>query len=200
MIMAHRRGGNKTPNSSRVYHGQPKPRFLHYSGAVGGQCVVFAGYTEDFLSSKVELSSTIEVFDQYLEQWRQLKTTGSPPKGLYYGCCSTTVTGDMYVYGGHDGGNYCGGLYKLVMTDSEDQKLKWSQLSVESNQSGPMRKAGCGMVYLRNKKKLAIIGGLGIPHDHRPPQQGSTFIKNVGFTDGSGFTNEIHLFDIKAGK
>ena len=63
---------------------QPKPRLAPCSCTVRGQCVIFAGRTDgDFLKSKEELSSTVEVFDQYLEQWRVLTTTGSPPKGLY---------------------------------------------------------------------------------------------------------------------
>ena len=118
---------------------EPKPRFLHYAGAVGGECFIFAGVTVDFLKTKEELSSTIEVFDQYLEQWRALKTTGSPPKGLYTGGCCVSPSGDLYVYGGFDGSIRCGGLYKLT-------SLEWSQLSTESDTNGPMKKGNCRMV------------------------------------------------------
>ena len=170
---------------------QPKPRVGSYSSAVKGQCVIFAGYTDDFLKFKEELSSTVDVFDQYQEQWRVLKTTGSPPKGLYGGGCCSTPTGDLYVYGGRDGSGYRAGLYKLAMNS---QELEWSQLSIESDPSGPMRKSSCGMVCFHNKK-LAIIGGYGIPH--RPSQPGSTFIKDKGITDGRGYTNEIHFYDIE---
>ena len=65
-------------NRPRYY--EPKFRLGHYAGTVGGECFVFAGRTGDFLKTKEELSSTIEVFDQYLERWRALKTTGSHPK------------------------------------------------------------------------------------------------------------------------
>ena len=92
---------------------EPKPRYYHYAGAVGGVLFVFAGRTTDFCKTKEELSSTIEVFDQYLEQWRQLKTIGSPPKGLYTGGCCVSRNGDLYVYGGYDGTTILGGLYKL---------------------------------------------------------------------------------------
>ena len=140
--------------------------------------MVFAGRTDDFLKSKEELSSTVEVFDQYVEQWRVLKTTGSPPKGLYGGACCSTPNGDLYIYGGYDGSDprYHGGLYKLAMSS---QELEWSQLSVESDPNGPMRKSGCGMVCFDNKK-LAVIGGKGIPHG--PPQPGSTFITKARLT------------------
>ena len=181
-------GFNKATNTY-----QPKPRVAPYSSAVKGQCVIFAGLTDDFLKSKEELSSTVEVFDQYLEQWRVLKITGSPPKGLFYGACCSAPNGDLYIYGGHDGSHYRSGLYRLKLATSS-QKLERSQLSVESDPNGPLRKAGCGMVCFDNKK-LAVIGGLGIPHG--PPQPGSTFIRDERYTDGRGFTNEIHFYDIE---
>ena len=73
-------------------------------------------------------------------------------------------------------------------------ELEWSQLSVESDPNGPMRKGYCGMVCFDNKK-LSVIGGHGIPHG--PPQPGSIFSMNKGDTDGSGFTNEIHFMMLK---
>ena len=164
---------------------EPKPRYDHYAGAVGGQCFVFAGRTVDFDNTKEELSSTVEVFDQYLEEWKALKTTGSPPKGLYAGGCCVSPSGDLYTYGGHDGSKWHGGLYKL-------SSLKWSQISADSDPNGPMRKAGCGMVFFY-KSKLAIIGGYGLPHG--PPQPGASFVKDKGYTNGTVWTNEIHVID-----
>ena len=114
---------------------EPKPRLCHYAGAVGGESFIFAGRTADFFVTKKELSSTIQVFDHYLEQWRELKTTGSPPKGLYDGGCCVSPSGDLYVYGGHSGSIAHGGLYKL-----SSRTLKWSQLSGESEVNGPMKK------------------------------------------------------------
>ena len=174
-------------NRPRYY--EPKFRLGHYAGTVGGECFVFAGRTGDFLKTKEELSSTIEVFDQYLERWRALKTTGSPPKGLYAGGCCVSPSGDLYVYGGHDGTAHRGGLYKLT-------SLEWSQLSAESDINGPMKKIGCGMVCFSNKNKISIIGGYGLPLG--PPQPGSSskFIKDKHHTDGHGWTNEIHIFDM----
>ena len=168
---------------------EPKPRSSHYAAAVEGQCFIFAGRTEDIETIKEELSSTIEVFDQYLEQWRALKTTGSPPKGLINGGCCVSPSGDLYTYGGsQDKSVRRGGLYKLKLS------LEWSQLSAESDLNGPMRKTGFGMVWFC-KKKIAIIGGLGLPLG--PLQPGSSFVKIRNATDGRGHTNEIHIFDIE---
>ena len=169
---------------------KPKARLYHYAGAVGGELFVFAGRTVDFDDTKGNLSSTIEVFDQYLERWRQLKTSGSPPKGLYDGRCCVSPSGDLYVYGGVDGSfSRRGGLYKL-------SSLKWSQLSGESDMNGPTKKAGCGMVCF-NKNKVAVIGGYLSP----PPaslQPGATFIEDKRYNVGHmhGWTNEIHIFDV----
>ena len=80
----------------------------------------------DCSKTNEELSSTIQVFSQYLEEWRQLQTTGCAPKGLYDGGCCVSPSGDLYVYGDHDGSNFCGGIYKL-------SSGKWNQLSDESD-------------------------------------------------------------------
>ena len=166
---------------------EPKPRAFHYAGAVRGELLVFAGETVDFdpTNCKEELSSTIQVFDQYLEQWRQLQTTGCPPKGLYDGGCCVSPSGDLYVYGGIDGSKDRGGLYKL---SSE----KWSQLSGESDVNGPMKKGGCRVVCF-SKKKVAVIGGYGPPPASLQP--GASFMKDKLFSDGRGWTDEIHIFD-----
>ena len=164
---------------------EPKPRFSQNAGAVRGELLVFAGWTVDFDKTKKELSSTIQVFDQYLEEWRQLKTTGSPPKGLYGGGCCVSPSGDLCVYGGTDGSNSRGGLYKF---SSE----KWSQLSGESDGNSPMKKVGCGMISF-NKNKLAVIGGYGPPPASLQP--GASFIEDKRFSDGRGWINEFHIFN-----
>ena len=89
------------------------------------------------------------------------------------------------MYGGHDGSNDRGGLYKL-------SSGKWSQLSDESDVNSPIKKNGCGMVCF-NKKKVAVIGGYGLlPASLQP---GASFIKDKCYSDGEGWTNEIHIFD-----
>ena len=165
---------------------EPKPRFGHCAGAARGELLVFAGWTVDLAKTREGLSSAIQVFDQYLEQWRQLQTTGCPPKGLCAGGCCVSPSGDLYVYGGYDGSNFRGGLYKF---SSE----KWTQLSGESDVNGPTKKNGCGMVCF-NKKKVAVIGGYGPPSASLQP--GASFIKNESYSDGRGWTNEFYILDI----
>ena len=137
---------------------EPKPRNYHYSGAVAGQCVVFAGLTVDFTKTKEELLSTVEVFDQYLEEWKALRTTGSLPKGLGVGGCCVSPSGQLYVYRGYDGSRHCGGLYML-------SSLEWRQLSSESGKRASSRFGSrcCPQVLLRRRRfysKRLFFGAL----------------------------------------
>ena len=47
-------------------------------------------------------------------------------------------------------------------------------------------------------KKLLLFGGYGYPS--RSTQPGARFIKDSNFSDGRGWTNELHLFDLKEGE
>ena len=165
---------------------EPKPRYYHYSGAIGGQCVVLAGRTANFTRTKEELSSTVEVFDQYSEAWTPLRTTGSPPKGLYEVGCCVSPSGQLYVYGGIDGSRYCGGLYMF------SSLREWKQLSSESDAGSPSLKSSCGVAFF-DEKKIAVIGGYGKPPDTLQP--GALFKRDERYTSGNGRFNEIHVFD-----
>ena len=90
------------------------------------------------------------------------------------------------MYGGLDGSAFHDCLYLL---DTESRK--WRQLS----SCGPMRKAGSEMIAYG--KKLVIFGGYGIPSG--PTQPGAQFIEDLTETDGRGWTNEIHIFDLEEG-
>ena len=86
---------------------------------------------------------------------------------------------------------------KGVLSCLNVKTLTWSQLSLAGGTAGaPMRKTGCGIVHFHHDK-LAVIGGYGIPTG--PTQPGSSFIRDTGHTDGRGWTNEIHVFNISQG-
>ena len=57
-----------------------------------------------------------------------------------------------------------------------------------------MPKCNCRMVAFRNV--LVVIGGYGTPQVPTEPQ---SFIKNTSVTDGSGWTNELHIYKISEG-
>ena len=93
----------------------------------------------------------------------------------------------IYMYGGNDGSRYRNSLHQL-----DTQSWTWSELT----KSGPMRKAGCGMIAF--DRKLLLFGGYGIPSDST--QQGAKFIKSSRSIGGRGWTNELHLFNLKEGE
>ena len=161
---------------------EPPPRWGHCSVVVGDQLFVWGGRTEDFLKEKDVLASLIHCFHPVLESWEQHECSGLTPSALNRGA-SASIEENFYLYGGYDGLDYQGCLYQL-----DTKSRKWKLLSSD----GPMRKRGCGMIAYG--KKLVLFGGHGIPSG--PTQPGAQFI---GGRDGSGCTNELHIFDLEEG-
>ena len=153
----------------------------------GGRTVTFETGSVD---ARIQHARCIEQFDPYLEVWRQLNTTGTPHRGLA-SAASASVADQLYMYGGDNGKRYEGVLSLLNL-----KTLTWSQLCQEATDGGPMRKDGCSMVGFHGDH-LAVIGGYGIPAG--PTQRGASFIRDTDFTDGRGWTNEIHIFNINQG-
>ena len=170
---------------------EPSPRLAHGAAQVRGRCYLRGGHVQDLSASgRRKLPSTIEIFDPYLETWEEHPTTGVPPPGLYFGAC-TSLLDSLYWFGGWDGSSRYNSLHRLDTTT-----LEWSELQPLNQADGPMRKSGCEIVsFLQDK--LAVFGGYGIPTG--PTQPGATFTKATNTTDGSGWSNELHVFTITEG-
>ena len=170
---------------------EPMPRFSHVSQSVGSKVLVRGGVTKDFSEkSRQHLSSVVELLDPYSELWEQKQVEGDiPSPGTYY-AASASVNNDLFTYGGVDGsGKYINTLRKL-----DTKTWRWCQLSPQNAEGAPMPKAVCGMVAFGDS--LGVFGGHGIP---RGPTQPGSFIKNTRFTDGRGWTNEFHLYNLTDG-
>ena len=167
---------------------EPRPRFWHTAVWVRGKVYVRGGSTPKFDTNegKQELASKVEEYDPVNQAWRQLTTTGTLHPGLSAVACATSDE-HLYAYGGFDGNDVCGVLSELNL-----KTLVWTRLSFEA-EGGPMRKDASGMVYF-DGEKLMLIGGYADPNG--PIQQGSTFVLNEAVSDGSGWTNEFHVFKI----
>ena len=163
--------------------GEPSPRWGHYSALVEEKFCVWGGRTKDFLHGKSELASSVHCFHPLLEFWDVNKIGGVPPPGLYLGACASAGH-HVYLYGGTDGSHRQSSLHQL-----DTRSWTWKQLS----SAGPMKKSSCGVVA--HDSKLVSFGGYGVP-----TQPGAEFIKNSRFTDGRGWTNEVHTFDLKEGE
>ena len=170
---------------------EPTPRFGHGAAPVGGRCYLWGGRVQDFSGSgRKKLASTVEIFDPYLETWEKHPTIGVLPPGLYGGAC-TSLLDSLYWFGGSDGSSHYNSLHRLDTTT-----LEWRELQPLNQADGPMRKFGCGMVpFLQDQ--LAMFGGYGFQKG--PTQPGATFTKDTKYTDGGGWSNELHVFNIKEG-
>ena len=148
---------------------------------------MWGGRTQDYLhGGQDKLKSTVNVFDPYLETWQEQRTTGVPPRGLVGGAAVAHST-SLYSFAGFDGESRHNSLHVL-----DTDTLVWTHLPHTTD--SPMPKHGCGMVFF-GTHHLATIGGYGVPI-----QTGSSFHKDTRYTDGSGWTNEFHVFDVTEGK
>ena len=166
--------------------GEPAPRFGHCSALVEEKFCVWGGITKDFFQEKSELASSIHSFDPFLEFWDNTKLSGVPPPGLYHVACAS-VGHHVYLYGGYD---YDGSCHHSSLHQLDTRSCTWKQLS----SAGPMRKSACGMIA--HDSKLVLFGGYGVPSG--PIQPGAEF--QMKHTDGRGWTNEVHTFDLKEGE
>ena len=169
---------------------EPLPRFGHVSQSVGSKVVVQGGRTHDF-SEKTQqhLTSVVEAFDPYSELWEQRQVEGDAPSPGLYHTASTSVNDDMYTFGGYDDRNLFNTLHKL-----DTKTRRWCQLSPQNADGAPMPKYACGMIS--TKDSLVVFGGYGIPREQAEP---GSFMKDTMYTDGDGWTNELHIYHLKEG-
>ena len=173
---------------------EPAARFYHASCSIESGVLVRGGrtlgYESGSMDARIRLANVIELFDPYLEVWRQLNTTGTPHPGLHLATCAS-VADDVYMYGGRSGETG----YEGVLSYFDMKKLTWSQLCPEATAGAPMRKYGCGLIIVH--ENIIVIGGYGYPTG--PTQLGTSFIKNTKSTTGGGWSNEIHSFNVGQG-
>ena len=171
---------------------EPAVRFFHVCFSLNNRVYVWGRETVDFETGseadKIKLGSCIEQFNPDLEVWRQLNTAGTPHPGLFGAACVSDGE-NVFMYGGG-----CGNRYEGVLSRLNLETLTWSQLSPETA-GGPMRKEGCGLIIVQDK--LVLIGGYGYPTGPIQPQ--STFVRSTMVTDGRGWSNEIHEFNMSQG-
>ena len=178
---------------------EPNSRFSHVATSIcdgPGQLIVWGGETSEFYSNDggIQSASVVEQFDIHSEVWCQRDTGGTPHPGLSDAAC-TSFGNRLFMYGGYGDKKYLN--FSGVLSCLDLTSLTWSQLSLAGGTAGgPMRKIACGVVHFHHDK-LAVIGGYGIPT--APTQPGSSFIKSTRYTEGRGWDNEIHVFDISQG-
>ena len=179
---------SKLTGSSPKY--EPLPRFFHISSRVGSKVVVQGGWTKHYSEKRRQrLSSVVEIFDPYSESWEQRPVTGDVPSPGTYAAASASLHYDLFSFGGHDGSQYFNTLRRL-----DTEKLCWSQVSPQNANGAPMPKTGCGILAFANG--LGVFGGYGVPQGPTEPR---SFIKDTASTDGRGWTNEFHIYNLSQG-
>ena len=165
---------------------EPSPRYAHYAAEVNGQLYLYSGRTVRYTAEKEKLQSLVEVLDPLTETWTQKTTEGDIPPGMFSGACTSTGQ-DLFTFGAFDGKLWYGDLYRLKATQNS---LRWTRLTSVA------RKNGCGIVCF-NSKYILLFAGYGPPPTDIQP--GAVFTRDTWYTDGSGWTNELHLFDLDTG-
>lgn len=166
---------------------EPAPRWGHFTAAVEGEFYVWGGRTEDFhkKKSKLSLAASVHHFDPFQESWAEKCDSIDAPPLLYCGA-SASAMHHLYLYGGQtEDAEWQSSLHQL-----DTRSWVWKQLSSD----GPMKKAGCGMINYGSR--LVLFGGYGLPSS--PSQPG--FIPNSKSSHGSGWTNDLHVFDKRKGQ
>ena len=184
----------------------PSSRFWHSAQLIGKKFYVRGGCTPQYEQEQERsaLSNTVEEFDVHNERkWMQpVQTNGAHHPGLTAVAC-TSIGKYLFAYGGNDSKRINGLLSQLDL-----ETYTWSLLSPEVPE-GPMRKDASGMAYF-GKQNLAVMCGYAEPNDPNNMQTGgssdhqSKFIQRKTIirtaADEGGWTNEIHVFNIKTGK
>ena len=169
----------------------PLPRYYHISGRVWSLAVVQGGETDDFSKkSKQHLSSVVEIFDPYSESWEQRQVEGNAPSPGTYDAASASLHDDLFSFGGGDDRDF----FFNTVHRLDTKTWCWSQVSPQNADGAPMPKRGCGMIAFRNS--LVVFGGYGRPQGPTEPQ---SFIKSTSYTDGRGWTNEFHIYNLSQG-
>ena len=180
----------KTTMLSGSVNYEPLPRYEHISERVGSLIVVQGGRTKDFSEkSEQQLSSVVEIFDPYSESWKQRQVEGNAPSPGTYIAASASLHDDLFSFGGLDGRDYFNTVHRL-----DTKTWCWSQVSPQNADGAPMPKFGCGMIAFRNG--LVVFGGYGVPQGPTEPQ---SIMKGTGYTDGRGWTNEFHFYNLSKG-
>lgn len=182
---------------------QPLPRVGHDTTVVGDLVYLWGGWHKlvpkvHTSADKVKALSVVEVYNLRTGEWSQLPTSGVPPLGIAYHAC-TAIQENIYFFGGRCGHSGChhNSLHRLSTVT-----MKWKDLTPDVNccyaESGPMKKAQCGMVGFRVKNEdfLLVFGGYGVLPDNQPTEV--TYVSKRGKPD-YGWTNEAHIFTIQSG-
>lgn len=170
---------------------EPMPRIHHNSAQVDSRVLVCSGRTEDYSQeNQKRLQSIVEFYDPHTERWEDKRCTGEAPVPGLTRAASASSTDVLFTYGGWNGVKIVNSLHQL-----NAKTYRWSELCSKNAESEfPMAKLGAKMVVCDDM--LALLGGYC--RARTPLQRGSSFIETER-SDGSGCTNEFHIYRLSEG-
>ena len=151
----------------------PSPRSFHFSAGRNRSTFYWGGETLDWAKGEyVPVTDLKYLFELDVagDKWKKHLLKGQHPPGVHQGACAGV--GDcLYLYGGEDKeGEPTGSLFELNLSTKS-----WRELSCPGS-GEPKKKSLFGMVAYNST--LIIYGGRA----------------------DDGATNELHMFDLKAGE
>jgi hypothetical protein len=170
----------------------PDARFWHASQCVGDHVYVWGGHKKGYRQDKLPF------FDSNKRSWDTLTYVNpkdAHPATSQVACAS--FSDFLYLFGGSDGHKLYNTLSKLDL-----KKKKWARLAQQENASiSPMKKDACGMAHFTTKSgEHILIVMCGYANTDHSTDAKSKFESDKNSENGvSGWTNEIHLFDIATG-
>ena len=152
----------------------PSPRRYNFFAGRNRSTFHWGGATWDKAKGKYFPVTDLEYLyelDVARDKWKKHLLKGQHPPGVCHGVCA--VVGDrLYLYGGEDKeGKLSDSLFELNLST-----MSWRERS-RPGTGGPKKKILCGMVAYN-----------------------STLIIHGGLAGSDGATNELHMFDLKAGE
>ena len=149
------------------------------------------GRTKDFSErSKRLLTAVVEIFDPFSETWEQRQVEGDAPSPGTLAAGSASLSDNLFLFGGNDETVFLNTVHKL-----DTKTWCWYELSPQNSDGAPIPKWGCGMIAFGNS--LGVFGGYGVP---RGPMEPQSFVADTDFKDGSGVTNEFHIYHLSEGR
>lgn len=182
-------------NTDPVMADIPDARFWHASQCVGDRVYVWGGYSK----GDQEKLPFFE-FDINKRTWRALTDIDVDPQDAHpatsqVACAS--YSDFLYLFGGSDQKELNNVLSKLDL-----KKKKWIRLTRQENASmSPMKKDACGMAHFTTQSGehvLIVMCGYSNTSDSTDTKSDFESNKNSKHR-GSGWTNEIHMFDTAKG-
>ena len=171
---------------NRPYY-EPKARSGHCGALVESKWITYGGHLGTVGGYASPLTS-VEIFDCTTGNWEQVKTTGTPPPGVYGAACAA-IGPIIYHVGGSDHKRSYNTIHYL-----DTRTMIWSKLTPTNPDEAPIRKRGMSMTSFNNT--LVTVGGFGhFPENSHPGVQYlQQKIKNYCYT------NEVVCYDIERSK